>query len=95
MLLRRRWGLYIAPSFFFPSVEFLLTRRGGWGSNADSVVFDEKDQKDYFVKPHSFSEDFSLFLEYLQTPRSEDQPVRYAQSRKPLCPVDSLFFSRV
>lgn len=57
-------------------------------------MFDEKNQQDYFVKPRSFSEDFSLFLEYLQTPRSEDQPVRYAQSRKSLCLVDGLFFSK-
>lgn len=59
----------------------VLTRRA---SNADSVVFDEKRQKDYFVKPHSFSEDFSLFLEYLRAPQCENQSVKYAQSRKPL-----------
>lgn len=60
-------------------------------------MFNEKDQKDYFVKPHSFSEDFSSFLEYLQTPQSENQSVKYAQSRKPLhpscCDMESFFFS--
>lgn len=50
--------------------------------NADSVVFNEEDQKDYFVKPHSFSEPFSAFLEYVRVLGSEGQSVKYAQSRK-------------
>lgn len=45
-------------------------------------MFNDKDQKDYFVKPYSFLEPFVSFIDYLQTPQSENQSVKYAQSRE-------------
>ncbi|KAF8470130.1 cupin-like domain-containing protein [Kalaharituber pfeilii] len=50
--------------------------------NADSVVTNEVDKREYFVKPHTTQEPFADFLEYLQkdTPESSDI-VKYAQSQ--------------
>lgn len=52
-------------------------------SNADSVVRNEEENVDYFVKPHTAQGSFAEFLDYLQDHRvGSSDPVQYAQSRK-------------
>jgi len=51
--------------------------------NADSVVKNDEDGVEYFVKPHTTQGSFTEFLDYLQNDTIESSdPVKYAQSRK-------------